>query len=213
MPLPPGRDSMGPMFTGIIQDVGSLEQVEARPDGADWRIRTHLDMGGWQLGDSVAVDGCCLTATAFPEPGVFAATLSAETLAKTGFADAAPGRRLNLEPALRLGDALGGHWVTGHVDDVAEVVSVAPAGEHVRMDFTVPAHLAGYVVVKGSVTINGVSLTVNAVDKRRFSVNLIPHTLSHTNLGDLAAGDRVNLETDILGRYVERLLEAKEEQA
>jgi riboflavin synthase len=204
---------MGPMFTGIIQDVGRLVRIDAKAEGADWRIRTHLDMDGWQLGDSVAVDGCCLTLTAFPEAGVFAATLSPETLAKTTFADAEAGRRLNLEPALRLGDALGGHWVTGHVDDVATVASVAREGEHVRMDFTVPTHLAGYVVVKGSATVNGVSLTVNAVDNRRFSVNLIPHTLLHTNLGDLAPADRVNLETDILGRYVERLLQAKEEHA
>ena len=201
------------MFTGIIMDVGRLEGIAARDDGADWRIATHLDMGAWQLGDSVAVDGCCLTVTAFPETGVFSATLSPETLARTTFAGAGAGRRLNLEPALRLGDALGGHWVTGHVDDVAEVVAVAPVGEHVRMDFIVPAHLAGYVVVKGSVTLNGVSLTVNAVDNRRFSVNLIPHTLSHTNLGDLAPAGRVNLETDILGRYVERLLQAKEDNA
>jgi riboflavin synthase len=201
------------MFTGIIQDVGRLEAVLARPDGADWRVSTHLSMDGWQLGDSVAVDGCCLTVTDFPEPGVFAATLSAETMAKTRFAAAEPGWRLNLEPALRLGDALGGHWVTGHVDDVATVAAVTPAGEHVRMDFDVPAHLAGFVVSKGSVTVNGVSLTVNAVDKRRFSVNLIPHTLQHTNLGGLEGGDTVNLETDILGRYVERLLEVKQLQA
>ena len=204
---------MRPMFTGIIQDVGRLARIDVKSDGADWRVATHLDMDGWQLGDSVAVDGCCLTVTAFPEPGMFAATLSQETLAKTSFAGAEVGRRLNLEPALRLGDALGGHWVTGHVDDVAEVVAVESLGEHVRMDFSVPAHLAGYVVVKGSVTLNGVSLTVNAVDNRRFSVNLIPHTLQHTNLGGLAPADRVNLETDILGRYVERLLQAKEESA
>jgi len=200
---------MRAMFTGIIQDVGRLEAVIARPDGADWRVSTQLDLGGWQLGDSVAVDGCCLTVTAFPGPGEFAATLSAETLDKTTFAGAEPGRRLNLEPALRLGDALGGHWVTGHVDDVAGVAMVHPEGEHVRMDIDVPAHLAGYVVTKGSVTVNGVSLTVNAVDKRRFSVNLIPHTLQHTNLGALKAGDVVNLETDILGRYVERLFQVK----
>ena len=206
-------DSMGPMFTGIIQDVGRLEGIAARDDGADWRIATHLDMGSWQLGDSVAIDGCCLTVTAFPAPGVFSATLSPETLAKTTFAAAEAGRRLNLEPALRLGDALGGHWVTGHVDDVARVSAVDAIGEHVRMDFTVPAHLAGYVVVKGSVTINGVSLTVNAVDKRRFSVNLIPHTLSHTNLGDLRPGDAVQLGTDIMGRHVGRLLEVRGPQA
>ncbi|HXH65500.1 MAG TPA: riboflavin synthase, partial [Mariprofundaceae bacterium] len=108
------------MFTGIIQDVGRLEQVEAKADGADWRVSTHLDTGGWHIGDSVAVDGCCLTVTSFPASGVFAATLSPETLQKTRFAAAEAGWRLNLEPALRLGDALGGHWVTGHVDDVAE---------------------------------------------------------------------------------------------
>jgi riboflavin synthase len=201
------------MFTGIIQDVGRLERITPRADGSNWQVSTHLDMGGWHIGDSVAVDGCCLTVTAFPNPGEFAATLSLETLQKTRFAAAEPGWRLNLEPALRLGDPLGGHWVTGHVDDVAEVMAVWPEGAHARMDFTVPAHLAGLVVTKGSVTVNGVSLTVNAVDKRRFSVNLIPHTLEHTNLGDLHPGDGVNLETDILGRYVERLLQAKENGA
>jgi riboflavin synthase len=200
------------MFTGIIQDIGRLETVTERPDGADWQVSTNLGMDGWQLGDSVAVDGCCLTVTAFPARGMFEATLSPETLARTRFAAARPGWRLNLEPALRLGDALGGHWVTGHIDDVAEVSAVTPAGEHVRMDFTAPAHLAGFVVAKGSVTVNGVSLTVNAVDKCRFSVNLIPHTLEHTNLGALQAGDKVNLETDILGRYVERLLQVRDLQ-
>jgi len=201
------------MFTGIIQDVGCLEKITARMDGADWQVSTHLDVSAWRIGDSVAVDGCCLTVTAFPERGVFAATLSSETMGKTRFSVAEPGWRLNLEPALRLGDALGGHWVTGHVDDVATVAAVEPAGEHVRMDFSVPNHLAGFVVTKGSVTVNGVSLTVNAVDKCRFSVNLIPHTLQHTNLGALRPGDKVNLETDILGRYVQRLMQVKEDQA
>jgi riboflavin synthase len=201
------------MFTGIIQDVGCLEKITARMDGADWQVSTHLDVSAWRIGDSVAVDGCCLTVTAFPERGVFAATLSPETMDKTRFSAAESGWRLNLEPALRMGDALGGHWVTGHVDDVATMASVEPAGEHVRMDFSVPTHLAGFVVTKGSVTVNGVSLTVNAVDKCRFSVNLIPHTLQHTNLGALRPGDKVNLETDILGRYVQRLMQVKEDQA
>lgn len=199
------------MFTGIIQDVGRLEMVTERPDGADWLISTRLDTSTWQEGDSVSVDGCCLTITSMPEPGLFTATLSPETLARTRFFDAKRGWPLNLESALRVGDALGGHWVTGHIDDMAKVTTVQPNGEHVCIDFTVPASLACYVVAKGSVTINGVSLTVNEVDKCEFSVNLIPHTLENTNLDALRIGDRVNLETDILARYVERLLQAKED--
>jgi len=170
------------------------------------RFSTALDMRAWQLGDSVAVDGCCLTITNFPEPHVFSATLSLETLKLTRFADARVDWQVNLEPALRVGDALGGHLVSGHVDGLAEVTVIAEVGEHREITFAAPDALARYVVRKGSVTINGVSLTVNSVQANCFTVNLIPHTLSHTNLGALAKGDKVNLETDMMGRYVERLL-------
>jgi len=198
------------MFTGIIQDVGRISTIRPEPDQTHMEFSTHLDMSGWTLGDSVAVDGCCLTITAFPAAGRFTATLSRETLTLTHFASAREEQAVNLEPALRIGDALGGHIVTGHVDGLATVVEINPVGEHREFIFVAPRPLARYIVAKGSVAINGTSLTVNRVDGCRFSVNLIPHTLEHTNLGMLAAGDAVNLETDMLGRYVERIMEMKE---
>ena len=165
-------------------------------------------MSAWQLGDSVAVDGCCLTITDFPDAkkSLWAATLSPETIKLTRFSEVKTGDKVNLEPALRMGDALGGHMVSGHIDDVARVVTIKDVGEHKQITFEVPEKLKQYVVVKGSVTLNGVSLTVNTVEHTCFSVNLIPHTLEHTNLHLLQKGDRVNLETDLLGRYVERIL-------
>ncbi|MDQ6997459.1 MAG: riboflavin synthase, partial [Mariprofundus sp.] len=158
-------------------------------------------------GDSVACNGCCLTITAFPGNRTFAATLSLETLQLTTFADACENDAVNLEPALCMGDALGGHMVTGHVDGTGLVQPVREVGEHREFSFTLPDALARYVVVKGSVCINGVSLTVNKVGRNDFTVNLIPHTLSHTNLGALKAGAIVNIETDMYGRYVERLMQ------
>jgi riboflavin synthase len=169
-------------------------------------FKTGLDMSGWQLGDSVAVDGCCLTITGFPTKQSFAATLSLETLNMTIFEDARPGQQVNLEPALRMGDALGGHMVTGHIDGIGHVEKIRPIGEHVEMSFKLSDAVARYVVVKGSVAINGVSLTVNEVGRNDFTVNLIPHTLAHTNLGALSEGAQVNIETDMYGRYVERLM-------
>ncbi len=168
----------------------------------------------WQLGDSVAVDGCCLTITAFPgeKKSLFAATLSPETLALTRFKLLKVGDKVNVEPALRMGDALGGHMVSGHIDALAAVVAVVMLGEHCQMTFKVPDALKQYVVTKGSVTLNGVSLTVNKVEDNQFSVNLIPHTLKHTNLHQLKCGDVVNLETDLMGRYVERILSCREQE-
>lgn len=194
------------MFTGIIQDVGSIEGIQSEPEQAHMIFNTGLDMSGWRLGDSVAVDGCCLTITGFPAEQSFAATLSLETLRMTIFKDARPGQQVNLEPALRMGDALGGHMVTGHIDGTGHVERIKPIGEHVEMSFNLTDALARYVVVKGSVAINGVSLTVNEVGRNDFTVNLIPHTLAHTNLGILTEGAQVNIETDMYGRYVERLM-------
>ena len=195
------------MFTGIIQDVGIIEHIRTEPEQTHMRFTTTLDMAAWQLGDSVACNGCCLTITAFPSAHVFAATLSLETLGLTTFADAMVGDAVNLEPALRTGDALGGHMVTGHVDGLGRVQSIQTVGEHRQLAFELPDALARYVVAKGSVCINGVSLTVNRVGRNDFTVNLIPHTLSHTNLGALQAGAAVNIETDMYGRYVERLMQ------
>jgi riboflavin synthase len=194
------------MFTGIIQDVGSIDDIQSEPEQAHMIFKTGLDMSGWQLGDSVAVDGCCLTITGFPTEQSFAATLSLETLKMTIFEDARPGQQVNLEPALRMGDALGGHMVTGHIDGIGHIERIKPIGEHVEMSFKLTDALARYVVVKGSVAINGVSLTINEVGRNDFTVNLIPHTLAHTNLGVLTEGTQVNIETDMYGRYVERLM-------
>lgn len=199
------------MFTGIIQDVGRIARIEREGMQAHFSIETALDTCNWHTGDSVAVDGCCLTATAVRN-GSFDVTLSQETLSLTMFATASKGRRVNLEPALRMGDALGGHMVSGHVDGMGRLESIEEDGEHRSMRFLLPPDLLRYVVHKGSVAVNGVSLTVNLADDRGFTVNLIPHTLRHTNLGDLQAGDAVNIETDLLGRYVERLMSQRDNQ-
>jgi len=199
------------MFTGIIQDVGRIVSVSHRAAGARMAVSTRLDMSTWAPGDSVAVDGCCLTVTDMEE-GEFFATLSPETLAVTCFDAAREGQRVNLEPALRVGDTLGGHIVTGHVDGIGEVTDIEENDDHRIVTFRLPGALCRYVVIKGSVAVSGVSLTVNAVDEEGFRVNLIPHTLAHTNLGDLKNGDRVNIETDMLGRYVERLMQFQQEK-
>ncbi|PJA33398.1 MAG: riboflavin synthase [Zetaproteobacteria bacterium CG_4_9_14_3_um_filter_53_7] len=201
------------MFTGIIQDVGRIATIQREPEQTHMTFTTALDMARWQLGDSVACNGCCLTITAFPDIATFAATLSQETLNLTVFSEAHELDAINLEPALRMGDPLGGHMVTGHVDGVGTVKSVKAVGEHREYSFTLPASLARYVVVKGSIAINGVSLTVNRVAGCDFTVNLIPHTLSHTNLGALEAGSRVNIETDMYGRYVERLMQFSDRES
>ena len=195
------------MFTGIIQDVGSIESIQQESQQSHMVFATALDMLGWHIGDSVACNGCCLTITAFPSSNSFAATLSLETLQLTTFADVCEQEMVNLEPAMCMGDALGGHMVTGHVDGTGLVKSIKEIGEHREFSFELPDALARYVVVKGSVCINGVSLTVNKVGRNDFTVNLIPHTLSHTNLGALKTGTRVNIETDMYGRYVERLMQ------
>jgi len=202
------------MFTGIVQDVGLIDALEHQQSQSLFVFSTKLDMSVWQLGDSVAVDGCCLTITDFPDAKqkLWAATLSPETIKLTRFSQLKVGDKVNLEPALRMGDALGGHIVSGHIDDVARVVAIKDVGEHQQITFEVPDKLKQYVVVKGSVTLNGVSLTVNTVDNICFTVNLIPHTLEHTNLHALQKGDRVNLETDLLGRYVERILSCKTQE-
>lgn len=194
------------MFTGIIQDVGKIKSIQREPEQAHILIETALDMSKWQNGDSVAVDGCCLTLTDFGATE-FSVTLSRETLNLTTFAQMQEGKKVNLEPALRMGDALGGHMVSGHVDDTGKIDDIQPVGEHRLFHFSIPRNLGRYVVKKGSVAVNGISLTVNEVNRCAFEVNLIPHTLTHTNLGDLQIGDSVNIETDMLSRYVERLMQ------
>jgi len=193
------------MFTGIVQALGSVSRIIPAESGFRMRIDCpELEPERWKEGDSVAVAGCCLTALEI-DPHGFAADLSAETLARTSLGDLDVGSPVNLEPALAVGDRLGGHLVSGHVDGLAEVVSVRPSGDSRIFRFRVPEPLARYIAEKGSVTLDGVSLTVNGVESNEFEVNLIPHTLAVTTLGHLGAGRRANLEVDLLARYLERL--------
>ncbi len=199
------------MFTGIITDIGRVLEVERAGD-LRVRIATGYDVERIDIGASIACDGACLTVVALgQEPqNWFEVEISAETLARTNIGQDGwgPGRRLNLERALRVGDELGGHIVTGHVDGVAEVVSVAGEGDSTRVVLRAPDELARFIAPKGSVALNGTSLTVNEVEGRAFGVNLIPHTRQVTTWGGVAVGDAVNLEIDTLARYVARLAEA-----
>jgi riboflavin synthase len=195
------------MFTGIVTDVGRVAEVVS---GGDTRfsIETAYDIDGIELGASIACDGACLTVVAL-EPGRFSVTASAETLACTTLGAWRAGRRINLERALKVGDELGGHIVSGHVDGVAEVVERRAEGDSVRFVFEVPERLAPYIAPKGSVALNGVSLTVNEVRDSRFGVNIIPHTQAKTTFDSCQVGDLLNLEIDLLARYVARLSEAR----
>jgi len=198
------------MFTGIIQSAGIIAEIQPLAAGVRMRIDcAELKPDQWQAGDSIAVAGCCLTALELDDRG-FSADLSAETLARTSLGTLKIGDSVNLEPAMALGDRLGGHLVTGHVDDLAEVMAVRPVGESHVVRFRVPERLARFVAEKGSVTLDGVSLTVNTVEASDFEVNLIPHTWSATTLGRLRPGDRVNFEIDLLARYLDRLLKERE---
>ncbi|MCT4683607.1 MAG: riboflavin synthase [Roseicyclus sp.] len=191
------------MFTGIVTDQGEIRTLVPRGD-LKARIATGYDTGTIEIGASIACDGVCLTATALGEDW-FEVDISAETVSKTNIADWAEGRRINLERALRLGDELGGHIVSGHVDGVAEVTGLREEGDSTRITFRAPEALARFIAPKGSVALNGTSLTVNEVDGVEFGVNLIPHTKAVTNWGAVALGDRINLEIDTLARYVARL--------
>jgi riboflavin synthase len=195
------------MFTGIITDVGRIAAVEARGD-LRLRIACGYDMEKVDLGASIACSGVCLTVVD-KGPDWFAVDVSAETVSRTAKDMWAEGRRLNLERSLRLGDELGGHIVTGHVDGVGNVVAVEPVGDSRRLTIEAPFELARYIAGKGSIAIDGVSLTVNSVEGARFDVNIIPHTAQQTMLGDLAPGGGVNLEIDVLARYLGRMLEAR----
>jgi riboflavin synthase len=203
------------MFTGIVTDVGRIERVEDRGD-LRARIACAYDPAGIALGASIACDGVCLTVVdrgPRAEGGAwFDVDVSAETLSKTtirsGRRPWEPGRRVNLERALRVGDELGGHIVSGHVDGLAEVIATRPEGDSLRVTFRAPEALARFIAAKGSVALDGTSLTVNDVAGREFGVNFIPHTRAHTTWGEVREGDLVNLEIDTLARYVARLGES-----
>lgn len=193
------------MFTGIVTDLGRVQDIRSEGD-TRIEIASAYDMASVPIGASIACSGVCLTVIE-RAAGWFAVQASAETLACTTLASWQRGTPVNLERALRLGDELGGHLVSGHVDGVGSIVSITPEGDSRRFLFEAPDTLARFIAPKGSIAIDGVSLTVNAVEGRRFGVNIIAHTAAVTTLGTAQPGDRVNLEIDLLARYVARLME------
>jgi riboflavin synthase len=195
------------MFTGIITDIGEVRGIEKRGD-LRARIGTSYDTDTIDLGASIACDGVCLTVVETGDDW-FDVEISAETVSKTNLSHNtwAPGRRINLERALKVGDELGGHIVSGHVDGVAELTGLTDEGDSTRATFRAPEELAKFIAPKGSITLNGTSLTVNEVDGATFGINIIPHTKTVTTWGDARVGDRINLEIDTLARYVARLQE------
>jgi riboflavin synthase len=200
------------MFTGIVTDVGTVRSAEQRGD-LRLVIATHYDLASIDLGASIACSGVCLTVVDKGDDW-FAVDVSEETLSKTAADHWREGAKLNLERALRLGDELGGHFVTGHVDAVATVVGTCPEGDSTRIGVSVPKSLAPMIAPKGSITLDGVSLTVNEVrdaddGSTHFAVNIIPHTAQHTSLGTIKAGQQLNVEVDVLARYIDRMLAAR----
>ncbi len=199
------------MFTGIVTALGTIRSIDPIGAGKDMRLVIHApweDTASIALGASIACSGCCLTAVELG-PDWFAVDVSAETLSCTTMGTWTVGSQVNLERSLKVGDELGGHIVSGHVDGVGRTVSAVPENGSVRWTFQVPAELARFIAEKGSIAINGVSLTVNAVRGDTFGVNIIPHTASVTSFGTLQPGDAVNIEIDMLARYVARLAEAQ----
>jgi riboflavin synthase len=195
------------MFTGIIQAIGEVAALEPRGEDLRLRVRTgKLDLDGVRIGDSIATSGVCLTVVELPGDGYWA-DVSGETLAVTGIGKLKVGDRVNLEKALTPSTPLGGHLVSGHVDGIGEVVSRRDDGRSVRFRMRAPGKLARYIAAKGSVCVDGISLTVNAVDGAAFELNIVPHTLAETTMGDFQAGSTFNLEVDIIARYLERLLQ------
>lgn len=192
------------MFTGIVQDIGSVRSIEKQ---GDWRIviDTGLDLSRTLIGASIACSGCCLTVVE-KEERVFAVNVSAESLSKTTIGGWITGTKINLEPALKMGDELGGHMVSGHIDGLAMIKTIEKEGDSYRLTIEAPEALLRFIAPKGSVTLDGVSLTVNEAQGSVFGVNIIPHTWEKTTLGLKAAGDSLNIEIDMLARYVARMM-------
>ena len=196
------------MFTGIITDIGEL----AAREGGRLAIRCAYAPESIAIGASISCDGACLTATEVARVGsgsLFKVDVSNETLSKTTLGEWRPGQRINLERALKAGDELGGHIVAGHVDGVARILAVRPDGQSQRLTVEAPRDLARFIASKGSVALDGISLTVNEVEQNRFGINVIPHTLTHTTWSAKKPGDRVNLEVDVFARYVARAMELR----
>ena len=201
------------MFSGIVEDVGVLQALEEKDRGVVLRVGVRkIDAGELVAGESVAVNGVCLTVVSV-EDGSFSVDASHETLSRTSLSGLRAGSGVNLERSLRVGDRMGGHIVTGHVDGTGTVESVAPVGESRVFSFSIPAALAKYVVEKGSVAVDGVSLTVNSVRGAEFSANIIPYTLRETTFSEFRRGREVNIECDIIGKYVEKMLSGADTHA
>ena len=198
------------MFTGITAALGYVRRLMRRGEDAVLEIESSLDLDDVRVGDSMAVSGACLTVTA-KAGRIFATDVSAETLSRTTFRNLAAGDRVNLEKALRVGDRLGGHIVLGHVDGVGRIVEKTPRSGSLVLGFEIDPGLGRYAVAKGSITVDGISLTVNRCEKTRFYVNIIPHTTTATTLGLKKVADEVNIETDIIARYLEKLISTEKE--
>lgn len=199
------------MFTGIILATGHVSSLTEKGGDLELGIdAASLDLQRVAIGDSVSVQGACLTVTRKEGAHIYA-DVSRETMAKTTLGALRPGSKVNLEPSLRAGDALGGHWVSGHVDAVGKLKALVQDARSWRLEFELPAPLMRFVASKGSICVNGVSLTVNKVEGRRFDVNIIPHTLKVTTLGALEVDDGVNIEIDVIARYLERLMAKAED--
>src|SRR6478735_4627952 len=196
------------MFTGIVEETGEVIALERSSHGARLKVRADVVTSGLQLGDSIAVNGCCLTATA-QEGGILSFDLLQETLSRTNLGDLVPGVPVNLERALAAGARLGGHFVQGHIDCPSEILALEPVGADHRLEIALPAEFAGLVAFKGSIAVDGISLTVAEVRPESFVLWIIPHTMSATNLRIRRRGDRVNLEFDLLAKYLQRMLEQR----
>lgn len=197
------------MFTGLIEDVGTIESLRFNKKSAVLSVKTRLPLRSMELGASIAINGACLTVVKKGKSG-FTADVSPETLKRTSLAILGAGSLVNLERPLRLQDRLGGHWVTGHVDGIGRVESIETRGEFTFFTFGVTPQLGTLLVSKGSVAVDGISLTVNECGRRRFSVAIIPFTLQHTNLRVRRVGDKVNVEADLIGKYVRKFLKTPE---
>ena len=192
------------MFTGLIEQVGTIKHLRSRGTGIELGLTSAFPRDEVALGDSIAVDGVCLTVTAFLDSG-FTVDVSPESLARTALGQRRPGHRVNLERALRVGDRLGGHIVSGHVDGTGTVTAITEKTAFVQIGFTASQNILKYIITKGSIAIDGISLTVNSCSAQGFDVMIIPHTFARTTLADRRPGDTVNLENDIIGKYVEKL--------
>jgi riboflavin synthase len=193
------------MFTGLVQDVGTIQSIQKSASGATLSIQTSFDTSDFELGESIAVDGCCLTVTSFTSNS-FTVDCSPETMRVTALGQRTTRSKVHLERALRVGDRLGGHLVSGHVDGVGKVERVAPEGNAILITIKPPKELLRYMIAKGSIAMDGVSLTINSIDQQHFSVAIIPHTQDKTHLMGYQAGNIVNLEVDQIGKYIEKFV-------